>query len=290
MTTGPLTSAPFDAGRRSWRLRSLSGLALVLFPWNLFWDKRNVLLTLVRTQIARRHRRSLLGWAWNLIQPGSQALLIFYATQGAVRVPQASSVLEGFGIFFVAFIIAQGMGEIVGRGPSLVSERVGWVKGSLFPLELLAPTAVGVSLYRVVPGGLLGVACVALGGSPVAGAEALIAFSVGLAVAVVWGTALGLAFAALGVYLRDAILAAPVITMAILFISPLYVAPEVGGLAGLLVKLNPLTVSMDIILYGLAWIPDHPVHAVVGLVAPFVALWAAAVVFRRASVTFADYV
>lgn len=265
-------------------------MALLLFPWNLYWDKRHVLLTLVRTQIGRRHRRSLLGWAWNLIQPGSQAILIFYATQGAVRVPEASSVLEGFGIFFAAFIIAQGMGEIVGRGPSLVSERVGWVKGSLFPLELLAPTAVGVSLYRIIPGGLLGIVCVAIGGSPVAGIEALIAFSVGLVLAIVWGTALALAFAALGVYLRDAILAAPVISMAVLFISPLYVAPEVAGLAGAIVKLNPLTVSMDLILYGLGWIPDHVVHAVVGLVAPVIALWAAAMVFRRASVTFADYV
>ena len=273
----------------SWRLRRLSGLTILIFPWNLFWNQRSVLLTLVRTQIARRNRRSLLGWAWNIIQPGSQAILLFAATRGAVRVPESTSPLGGFGIFFAAFIIAQGMGEIVGRGPTLVAERTGWVKGSLFPLELLAPTAVGVALYRVIPGGLLGVAAVAIGDGAAAGVATLVAFAVGLLLAIVWGTALGLAFAALGVYLRDAILAAPVITMALVFISPLYVDPESGGLFGILLKLNPLTIPMDLILYRMGWISDHQVHAVVGVVSAFIALSAAAIVFRRTSANFADY-
>jgi ABC-type polysaccharide/polyol phosphate export permease len=273
----------------AWRLRKLTGLTVILFPWNLFWDQRSVLFTLVRTQIARRNRRSLLGWAWNIIQPGSQAILLFVATRGAVRVPESTSPLGGFGIFFAAFIIAQGIGEIAGRGPTLVAERAGWVKGSLFPLELLAPTAVGVALYRIIPGGLLGVGAVAIGDGAAAGLTTLTGFTVGLLLAMVWGTTLGLALSALGVFLRDAILAAPVITMALIFISPLYIDPEGGGPVGLMLKLNPVTVSMDLILYGMVWIPDHPVHAVVGLVSAFVALWAAAIVFRRTSATFADY-
>ncbi len=274
----------------SWRLRRLTGLTVLLFPWNLFWDQRFVLLTLVETQIARRHRRSLLGWAWNIIQPGSQAVLLFVATRGAIRVPEATSPLGGFGIFFAAFIIGQGMGEIVGRGPTLVAERPGWVKGSLFPLELLAPTAVGVALYRIIPGGLLGVAAVAIGDGAGAGLATLTAFTVGLLLAIVWGTTLGLAFAALGVYLRDAILAAPVITLAIIFVSPLYLDPNSGGLIGLALKVNPLTISMDLIIYGMRWIPDHPVHAIIGLVSSFLALWVAALMFRRTSANFADYI
>jgi ABC-type polysaccharide/polyol phosphate export permease len=279
-----------DRPQASWRLRRLTGITIVLFPWNLFWNQRSVLLTLVQTQIARRNRRSLLGWAWNVIQPGSQAVLLYVATRGVVRVPEAASPLGGFGIFFASFIIAQGMGEIVGHGPTLVSERAGWVKGSLFPLELLAPTAVGVALYRIIPGGLLGVGAVAVGDGLQAGLATLTGFTVGLLLALVWGTALGLAFAALGVYLRDAILAAPVITMALIFMSPLYMNPEDGGLLGLALKFNPLTVSMDLILYGMRWIPDHAVHSAVGLVSAFLALWLAAIVFRRTSANFGDYI
>jgi len=292
MTTDRTVSPPADSDPRqtAWRLRKLTGLTIVLFPWNLFWDQRSVLLTLVRTQIARRNRRSLLGWAWNVIQPGSQAILIFVATRGAVRVPESTSPLGGFGIFFAAFIIGQGLGEIVGRGPTLVTERSGWVKGSLFPLELLAPAAVGVALYRIVPGGLLGVGAVAIGDGGAAGLATLTGFTVGLLLAVVWGTTLGLAFGALGVYLRDAILAAPVISMALIFMSPLYIDPESGGLLGLLLKLNPVTIPMDLILYGMAWIPDHPAHAVAGVLSAFIALWAAAIVFRRTSANFADYI
>lgn len=274
----------------SWRLKRLSGLASLLFPWNLFWDQRFVLLTLVRSQISRRHRRSILGWAWNIIQPGSQALLLFGATRGAIRVPEEASPLGGFGIFFATYIIAQGMGEIVSRGPSLVAERAAWVKGSLFPLELLAPTAVGVALYRIIPGGLIGVGAVAIGDGAAAGLATLIAFAVGLLLAIIWGTMLGLAFSALGIYLRDAILAAPIITLGMIFVSPLYVDPGSEGILGLALKLNPLTVSMDLVLYGMGWISDHPAHFVVGLLLSVAALWAAALGFRRLSANFADYV
>ncbi len=219
----------------SWRLRRLGGLTILLFPWNLFWDQRFVLSTLVRTQIARRHRRSVLGWAWNIIQPGSQAILLFAATRGAVRVPESTSPLGGFGIFFAAFIIGQGMGEIVGRGPTLVAERAWLGEGVALPAR-----AAGAHRRwgRALPDHP---------GRPARGGRRgdrrrhwrpawprSLAFTVGLLLAIVWGTALGLAFAALGVYLRDAILAAPVITMALIFVSPLYLNPEGGGLLGLL--------------------------------------------------------
>jgi ABC-type polysaccharide/polyol phosphate export permease len=172
----------------------------------------------------------------------------------------------------------------------LVAERPGWVKGSLFPLELLSPTAVGVALYRIIPGGLLGVGAVAIGDGAAAGLATLIAFTVGLLLAIIWGTTLGLAFAALGVYLRDAILAAPVITLALIFVSPLYLNPDSGGLIGLALKVNPLTISMDLVLHGMRWVPDHPEHFLVGVAVSFVSLWVAAIVFRRTSRFFADYI
>jgi ABC-type polysaccharide/polyol phosphate export permease len=225
-----------------------------------------------------------------LIQPGSQALLLFAATRGAIRVPASSTPLGGFGIFFAAYIIAQGMGEIVGRGPSLVAERASWVKGSLFPLELLAPTAVGVALYRIVPGGLLGVAAVVVGDGPSKGVETLGAFSLGLLLAVVWGTTLSLGLAALGVYLRDAILAAPIITLGLIFVSPLYVDAASNNLIGLAVNLNPLTVPMDLVLYGPGWAGVNLPTFLVALLLSVVALCISANGFRRLAINFADYV
>jgi lipopolysaccharide transport system permease protein len=275
---------------QTWRLRRLEGAARLLFPWNLFWDQRSVLLTLVRSQIARRHRRSFLGWAWNIIQPGSQALLLFGATRAALHVPSGLSGIGGFGVFFAAFIIAQGMGEIVSRGPSLVAERPAWVKGSLFPLELLAPTAVGVALYRIIPGGLIGIIAVTIGDGVGAGFATLMAFAVGLAMAIVWGTTLALGFAALGVYLRDAILAAPIITLAMIFISPLYINEGGGGLLAFAVALNPLTASMEIVLSGLGWMPANGAAFAAATIGSLAALWLAAQLFRRLSANFSDFV
>jgi ABC-2 type transport system permease protein len=231
----------------------------------------------------------LLGWAWNIIQPGTQALLLFAATRGAVRVPDSGNAIANFGVFFTAFIIGQGLGELVGRGPTLVSERAPWVKGSLFPLELFAPMAVGVSLYRMVPGGLLGVAAIMIGAGVLVGLGALVGFAAGLGLAIIWGTALGLALSAIGVYLRDAVLAAPIITMGLTFVSPLYVDQTTSGLLASVVTLNPLTVPMNLVLFGPQWIADNSVYALIGFVVPFVALWLAAEMFRRSSADFADY-
>jgi ABC-type polysaccharide/polyol phosphate export permease len=182
------------------------------------------------------------------------------------------------------------MGEIISRGPTLITERASWVKGSLFPLELLAPTAVGVSLYRIIPGGLLGVLIVGIGSGIFAGVETLAAFAVGLALAVVWGTTLALALAATGVYLRDAILAAPILTLGAIFVSPLYIPQDSGGLTGVLLNLNPLTISMNLVLYGLGWISDNPGHFIFGVVAAALSLAASAHAFRRLSTNFADYI
>jgi ABC-type polysaccharide/polyol phosphate export permease len=232
----------------------------------------------------------LLGWGWNVIQPGSQALLLFLATRAALRVPDSTSALAGFGIFFAAFITAQGMGEIISRGPTLVAERTGWVKGSLFPLELLAPTAVGVALYRIIPGGLLGIAIVGLTGGIELGLATLAGFALGLIVAVVWGAALALALAAIGVYLRDAILAAPILTLAVIFLSPLYISPDAGPLLQAAVGLNPLAIPMNLVLHGPGWISANAPYFLAGIGAALLALWIAARSFRRLSANFADYI
>jgi hypothetical protein len=78
--------------------------------------------------------------------------------------------------------------------------------------------------------------------------------------------------------------------MGLTFISPLYIGEGATGLAGFLRDLNPLSVSMELVLNGPRWIADHSVHSVVGFVAPFLALVLAAWLFRRLSPAFADYV
>ena len=183
-----------------------------------------------------------LGGPGTSFSPVPRRFLLFAATRGAVRVAKLGNAMANFGVFFTAFIIGQGLGELVARGPTLVSERASWVKGSLFPLELFAPMAVGVSLYRMVPGGLLGVAAIMIGAGVLVGLGALVGFASGLGLAIIWGTALGLALSAIGVYLRDAVLAAQSSPMGLTFVSPLYVDQTTSGLLASLVTLNPLTV------------------------------------------------
>jgi ABC-type polysaccharide/polyol phosphate export permease len=262
----------------------------VCFPWNLYWEQRLVLVTLVRTQISRRHRRSFLGWSWNIIQPGSQAIMIFAVTQGVIRVAEGTTPLGSFGYFFVALILAQGVGEIAARGPTLVTERPGWVKGSLFPLELFAPIAVGVALYRILAGGLVGLLCVLIGEGVAPALETLAMFALALILAMISGAAIGLMLATVGVYVRDAALAAPVISMYLTFVSPIFVASSASDILTVFVLLNPVTMPMSLVLFGPQWVTSYPVYAVLGVLTPIVALWLSAFVFRRTSASFADYV
>jgi ABC-type polysaccharide/polyol phosphate export permease len=149
---------------------------------------------------------------------------------------------------------------------------------------------VGVSLYRIIPGGLLGIVAVAIGDGGVAALQTLAAFAVGLVLAIIWGTTLALALAATGVYLRDAILAAPILSLGAIFVSPLYVPDDSGILAAVLVNLNPLTIPMKLVLNGLSWISQHELEFALGVAVALLVLWAAAHAFRRLGKNFADYI
>ena len=46
---------------------------------------------------------------------------------------------------------------------------------------------------------------------------------------------------------------------------------------------------MNLVLFGPQWIADNSIYALLGFLAPFVALWLAAQMFRRSSADFADY-
>ena len=63
-----------------------------------------------------------------------------------------------------------------------------------------------------------------------------------------------------------------------------------AGLLGLVVRLNPLTVSMNLVLSGPNWIADNPVYFFGEVALSLVALWVAALTFRRMSSNFADYI
>ncbi len=210
---------------------------------------------LVRSDIAGRYRGSMLGILWSLASP--LLLLaaftfvfgtVFRARWGGAVTSQGEFALVLFpGILLHAFLA-----ESFNRAPSVVTAVPNYVKKVVFPLDLLPLVAVITSGFHALIGFavLVGALLLAHGNLPLTAiaVPAIVAPFVVLILGVTWF------LAALGVYLRDIAQVIGLVTMLLMFLSPVFyptsALPDAyrGWLA-----LNPLTLPLEATRGALIW-------------------------------------
>lgn len=247
---------------------------------------------LTRREIAARYRGSMLGVLWSLVTPlltlGLYTFLfgVVFRTRWNVQAPEGR--LEFALILFVGLIVHGLLAECLGRAPSLILQHANLVKRVVFPLEILACSVVGSALFNAAIGLIVWALAATLAGQG-PGWTALwlplvLLPLVLLAVGVTWF------LASVGVYLRDINHVIGLVTMVLLFLSPIFYRLEaVPPDFRLLVQLNPLTVIVEQAREVLIWhhAPDLPrlgVAMMVGVVSAGLGL----VWFQRMRRGFAD--
>lgn len=186
---------------------------------------RQLLGQLIRREVVGRYKGSALGIFWSLLTPFFM-LTVFTLVFGTVfpsRWPGASadaSIAEYAVILFAGLTVFQLFGEVVNRAPGLVLSNGNFVKKVVFPLELLAPVALGSGLFHLgVSFVVLLFAVLIVFGAVPASALLLPLVLVPYALLI-----LGITWflAALGVYYRDVgQLLGPMVT-ALMFLSPIF--------------------------------------------------------------------
>jgi lipopolysaccharide transport system permease protein len=229
------------------------------------WSVKHVHLIrqLTRREIAARYRGSVLGVLWSLVTPLLTLALytflfgVVFRTRWNVDAPEGR--LEFALILFVGLIVHGLLAECLGRAPSLILQHANLVKRVVFPLELLAWSLVGSALFNATLGLMVwAAAATAAGHAP--GWTALW-------IPLVWLPLLLLSMgvtwflASVGVYLRDIHHVIGLVTMVLLFLSPIFYRLEaVPPDFRLLVQINPLTFIVEQTREVLVWhrSPDLP--------------------------------
>ena len=226
-------------------------------PWNLFagsWSSvkqiisfKELLVRLTVRDIRARYKDSSLGLLWSLVRPITLILIYFIAIGHFLG---AARAIPDFVIFmFAGFSIWGLFSEIISSSTNSIIANSGLVKKVSLPRELFPLAAVGGSLFNFLIQLVLLFILVVLSGGGINfdySAYPILA----ICLILVFGTALGLIFSSINVYLRDLQHITEVLLLVLFWCSPIVYSPALvhSALGGSWIEgmyfLNPITVAV----------------------------------------------
>ncbi len=226
------------------------------------WRNRQLIGQLTRREVASRYRGSVLGIAWSFFTPVFMLAVytfvfseIFKSRWGGEG--NNNNRMQFALILFVGMVVLNLFNEIVNRAPGLVIANVNYVKKVIFPLEILPVVATASACFNALISMAVLLAAFAASNWYL-NWTAILIFPVLLPLVIL---TLGLAWflAALGVFLRDVGQTIIIVTMMLMFLSPIfYPLDAVPARFRIYVQANPLTFiigqARDVLIWGVT--PD----------------------------------
>ena len=253
-----------------------------------------------KRDLAGRYRGSCLCLRWPLVQPAAQIAVFTLILHGFMQVRWPIAEAAGSntstslnGAWHYALNVLAGLtvfnffAEILGRSPAAILSQPNLVTKVRFPLLLLPAVTVGVALVHVgIGASVLFLAAVATG----AWSPHMAWLPVWLIPVVLYGAALALILASLGVYVRDIGQAMPAVTSLLMFLTPIFypMAAIPTSMRGLF-ELNPVAWAAES-LRGLLLesrtlnLAEWGLHLIASAFAAVFAAW----MFRQLEEGFAD--
>lgn len=273
-------------------------IAGTLFSVRSIFQQRELLGLLVRREVKSKYKDSALGLVWSLLRPLTQ-LMIYYIVIGQFL--GAARAIPEFAIFVFAGLTAWTLvSESISSATSSIVGNSGLIKKIYIPREVFPLAAIGSSLFNFfVQLGILIVATLVLGQFPLS--WDLLLLPLGFALLLVFGTAVGLFFAAVNVYMRDIQHLVEVLLVILFWASPIvysykFVTAALGG--GLLESLylsNPITLGVMAFQKALwsagateVWPENLEIRILIALLVSFVLLWISQRVFAKLEGNFAQ--
>ena len=254
----------------------------------------NLLKQLVIQEVRSRYLGSLLGLFWLVLIP--LLTLVLYSMVFGIFMRARWGMQESAGISSFALVLFPGLlvfnyfSECVNRAPSLVVGNPNYVKKVVFPLPLLAVVPAITALVQFFIGLLVWCALSLWMGEGVSWRIFLVPVLmlpfVALVLGIVW------LLSAVGVYVRDLISLAPIVTQLLMFLSPvLYPIENVPEDLRWIFVANPLTFVVEQTRAMLMTTVDFPwaswsMYSLAGLTSAFLGLKA----FRALRPGFADVI
>ena len=209
--------------------------------------QREMLDLLIRRDLKAKYKDSTLGFFWSLARPLMQ-LAIYFVVVGQFL--SAARGIPDFAVYIFSGLVAMGLfTEILIGATGSIILNAALVKKVYLPREVFPLASVGSALFNFAVQLIVLIGATLLVGAPPLHAQILYVIPATL-VLVVYGTALGLFFSAVNVYLRDIQYLVEVGTMLLFWASPVvYSWGMVQSILGDTIWLdiytnNPLTLAV----------------------------------------------
>lgn len=256
------------------------------------WQYRRLILQMAGREVAGRYKGSVMGLLWSFLTLLFMLAVYTFVFSVVFKARWTTSADESKGDFAVllfAGMIVHGLfAEVLNRAPTLILANVNYVKKVVFPLEILPVISMCTALFHSAVSLLVLVCAIVFVNGEFHATMLLVPLVVLPYILFVQGLAWVLA--SLGVYLRDVGQTIGIITMIMLFMSPVFF--PVSSLPvemRPLMEANPLTFIIEQVREVLIWgrLPDWMGLARYSLMS-LITVWVGYAWFQRTRKGFAD--
>lgn len=237
------------------RSPGLSAGLVEVFRW------RFLLKLLVNKELRVRYRGSVLGMVWSYVKPAVQLAVYWVAMGHFIGLGRG---IPNYVIYlFSGMVMINFFNEIVINACRSIIFNAPLVGKIYMPRELFPVSSLWVALVHLIPQAVvLLVGTLALGWRP--GVDNVIAMFSAILLVGAFGLGVGLIFATLNVFYRDAENLVELFNMVAIWISPVFYSWSMvqNGLPGWLFMIyqwNPLTTAVELAHYGF-WLPTRAVR------------------------------
>lgn len=254
---------------------------------------RRLIYTLTKREVISRYRGSMLGLLWSFFTPVLMLVVytfvfsvVFQAKWSEGQTSKSAFAL----VLFSGLIIFNLFAECINKAPSTIIANANYVKKVIFPLEILTWVNMGAALFHFF------ISCVVWLVFYVieVGIPHLTLLLLPLVLIPLILLTMGLSWflAALGVYIRDVSQLVGIITMVLMFLSPIFFPTSAlpASIRSWLL-LNPLAHFIEQARAVMYWgtIPDMG-SWLIGFVISIVIAWAGFYFFQKTRKGFADVI
>jgi lipopolysaccharide transport system permease protein len=220
------------------------------------WRNRQLIAQMAKREVVGRYKGSVLEISWSFFNPLFMLIVYTFVFSVVFKARWGINTNESktqFAIVLFVGLIVHGLfAEVINRTPGLIISNVNFAKKVVFPLDILPSVAIDAALFHsLVSLGVLMVAFVLFNGylnwRAIFFPFVFLSFII-LTLGIAW------MLASLGVFLRDLGQITSIITMVMLFLSPIFYPVTVLPVEfHPLIMANPLTFIIEQAREVLMW-------------------------------------
>lgn len=213
-----------------------------------FWKNKGLIFELTKRDVLGRYKGSLFGLAWSFFNPLIMLTVYTFVFSVVFQVKWSIDATDNkvnFAVIIFAGMMVHALfSECINKSPSLIINNANFVKKVIFPIDILVWVSMGSALFHFLISLIILLMVQLLFNNSFSSFVMLLPVIIlpliFISIGISW------VLSSLGVYLRDINQITAVITMILMFVSPIFFpASAIPEKYQYILTINPLTIFIE---------------------------------------------